>query len=245
MANTKPKTGILDNSAIKAARSSKAASGCGCWFLAILILAWIPLLIFGPFALFDKLDISNAGTFPFSGQVTLVSQESVNGGTFNVLTIKPASGSDVKAVVPDPVYALATANCASGSCYAESVFEANDALLTLSLYQTQGGVKLADVKNHSQAKDDVEIATALSIAWAVVTVLAIIMWVVMQNASKKKPAASTAIARVYWNGQGFPPQGGVTPDSKWYAPPPSAAMLASGKPLEAIEAPKTNWPNTV
>jgi hypothetical protein len=245
MANTKPKTGALDNASIKAARSKKGASGCGVWVLVILALAWIPLLIFGPFALFDKVDIANSGTFPYAGQVTLISKENVNGGTFNVLTIKPATGTDVKAVVPDPVYAVATANCASGNCYAEAAFEANDALLTLSLYQTQGGAKLADLKNHSQAKDDVEIAIGIAIAWAIVTLLTVIVWYVIKNTSKKNPSSSTAIARLHWDGHGFPPQGGVTPDSKWYAPPPSAAMLASGKPLEAIEAPNTNWPNVV
>ncbi len=262
----------MANSSNKAKKSKKYggvknASGCGCFLLGAGGLVWIALLIFGPISLLDALDRVNNPNTVANGPVTSVGTQTVENDSFNILTINSSSGS-VQAAVPPPVYSAAQQYCNNSAkpCYAEAEFEDNNGLFKMKLYLNQGGPLLATVANHSAEQDDVDLAIALSIAFAVVTVLWIIYFVVPkpQKAAKSLTpsqaaaltAAQTGMAaynanQVNWAG-GWPPQGGVSSEGKWMVPPPSAVQIAAGnqppqmqsgnQPSQAL--PPSSWPST-
>jgi len=235
------------NKAKSASKSKKSsglnASGCGCFLLIAGGIAWIALLIFGPISLLNVLDQVNNPNTVSSGPVTAVGTDSTDGNSYNVLTINSSTGS-VKAAVPPPIYNAAQQYCNNTAkpCYAEAEFEDNGGLFKLKLYLNQGGPLLATIGNHSQEQDDLDLAVALSIAFAVVTVLWIIYFVVpkpkkaVKSLTPSQAAAITAAqtgraaysaSQVNWAG-GWPPQGGVSSEGKWITPPPSAVQMMSG-----------------
>jgi hypothetical protein len=209
----------------------KTSSSTGCIFLIIGLIAWVALLIIGPFTFFDALDAKNTANTLAKGTVTLISQENFGSDTFNVLTITDASNSNpVKAIVQTPIYDVANAYCKNLNCYAEAEFESNDGLLKLSLYDSQGGAILARIANHSQEQDSLDWATVWSICFLIVTAILTIGYFIYTTNVKKNPNKNKAPQpqeRVYWDGKSMPPQGGITSSGEWYKAPPSAVQLYS------------------
>jgi hypothetical protein len=266
MANSSSKTKNSNKSKSNKSGGIKNASGWGCFLLIAGGIAWVALLILGPISLLDALDRVNNPNTLANGPVTSVGTQTVDSNSFNILTINASSGS-VQAAVPPPVYSAAQQYCNNSAkpCYAEAEFEDNDGLFKLKLYLNQGGPLLASVANHSQEQDDVDLAIALSIAFAVVTVLWVIYYVVPkpQKAAKSLTpsqaaaitAAQTGMAaysanQMNWAG-GWPPQGGVSSEGKWMVPPPSAVQIAAGTHPAQMQSsnqsdqslPPSSWPS--
>jgi hypothetical protein len=226
--SSKSKTGTKKTSA------TANISGCGCWLLILMSLGWLVLLFLGPLSLIDRIDASNTANELIEGKVSLVAEETLSGNNFYVLTIVNAvatgtttAGTNVKAIVQPEIYKVADAYCRTGNCYAKAEYEANDGLYKMELYETQGGALLARINNHSQEKDDLEIALFFTIGLGILSLIIIITYILAKAAGSKKKTSSAPIPRLHWNGQGMPPQGGVTSAGEWYLPPPSAVQLYS------------------
>lgn len=155
----------------KTARSSTSGAGCFWGLFIVGGIAWVILLIFGPFPFFEAMDLKNSPNVNFQGYIVNKKTDTLSNTNFYVLELAPAVGqtSDESVNVPSRVY-----NIAQVGWYLTGTFESDDHLLTATLSDTPGGVFWAKLDNSSTEEDKYSTALVVTIIWGTLTGLLIL-----------------------------------------------------------------------